>query len=234
MRTVLSIVLSSVALCAFGARDYVGATNRAFCSGCLSADPGYAMTMSAWVNPRTFNLGVYRHILLLRSGSASGGNYSGFWIYSSDIRAYDDANGAQGYATATITSNTWQHIAFTKTSSSNRVIYVSGTPIQTNTATLSNGSTRTNIVINTNSGTGSAGSYPYDGAIAEVALWNVTLSSGELSSLANGISPLRVRPANLIFYAPLYDTGATSINMVGQVLGQTNPIAAVAHPRIYR
>lgn len=234
MKTALLCAFLALSHAAFGARDYVGATNRAFCSGCLSSDPGYAMTMVAWINPRVMSSGVYRHVLLVRSGGVSGGNYSGFWIYSSDIRAYDDASGTQGFATATITTNAWQHIAFTKTTSSNRVVWVSGSPIQTNTTAVSNGSTRTNVVVNTSLGTGGAGSYPYNGAIAEAAMWNVTLDSGEISALASGLSPLRVRPGNLVFYAPFADAGATSLNVIGQMLNQTNALPEIAHPKVYR
>ena len=39
-----------------------------------------------------------------------------------------------------------------------------------------------------------------DGSIAEVALWNVVLSDTEISALASGVWPSKVRPANLLGY----------------------------------
>jgi len=42
-----------------------------------------------------------------------------------------------------------------------------------------------------------------DGAIAEWAIWNDDLVAAEMEALADAASPLLIRPANLIFYAPL-------------------------------
>lgn len=45
-----------------------------------------------------------------------------------------------------------------------------------------------------------------DGQMAHVALWNVYLNRGELTSLSVGYSPLLIRPDRLLFYKPLNGT----------------------------
>jgi len=44
---------------------------------------------------------------------------------------------------------------------------------------------------------------PFSGRIAEVAIWDAGLTDAEGVLLSKAYSPLLVRPANLIFYAPL-------------------------------
>jgi hypothetical protein len=57
----------------------------------------------------------------------------------------------------------------------------------------------------------------WDGALAELAIWNVMLSADEAAALAKGASPLMVRPQALIEYVPMigpansWIAGATSI-----------------------
>lgn len=48
------------------------------------------------------------------------------------------------------------------------------------------------------------------GPICEPALWNVGLNDSEMAALAAGISPLRIRPQNLVRYSPIFD-GASLI-----------------------
>ena len=45
--------------------------------------------------------------------------------------------------------------------------------------------------------------WPMSGRIAEAAIWNVALTDDEVASLAEGYSPLFIKPENLVAYWPL-------------------------------
>lgn len=50
---------------------------------------------------------------------------------------------------------------------------------------------------------GPGGEQPYDGKLGHAAIWDVGLSAGAVASLAAGVSPLRMRRDDLLFYAPV-------------------------------
>jgi hypothetical protein len=74
------------------------------------------------------------------------------------------------------------------------------------------------------------------GVLAEAAVWTVALSADEILSLSQGAAPFMVRPASLVFYAPLTGREAASEwNYVGAAVSLTNsPAIGTDHPRIYR
>ena len=51
--------------------------------------------------------------------------------------------------------------------------------------------------------------------VAEVAVWSSTLTAGEITSLARGVSPLEVRPVSLRHYYPLYGRTSPEPDLVG-------------------
>jgi hypothetical protein len=55
----------------------------------------------------------------------------------------------------------------------------------------------------------------FSGLLAEPAVWNVVLTATEVAMLAQGISPLKVRPSGLVFYAPLIGNREQEIDIVG-------------------
>lgn len=75
---------------------------------------------------------------------------------------------------------------------------------------------------------GNPGLY-FDGEIAEVGMWNAILTPDEIRSLARGFTPPRIRPRNLVFYAPLL----TGLNDMcgGMVLSNVNNTSVTEHPR---
>jgi hypothetical protein len=56
-------------------------------------------------------------------------------------------------------------------------------------------------------------SLSWGGAIAEVAVWLVTLTTAEMVALSKGASPLKVRPADLYHYHPVWG-GSPEIDLV--------------------
>jgi hypothetical protein len=81
-------------------------------------------------------------------------------------------------------------------------------------------------------GTGSGGTYnpdqPFNGRLAEVAVWDVALNADEITALARGYRPSLIRPDKLLWYIPL----VREIQDVRSGLTITNAATAVAiHPR---
>ena len=71
----------------------------------------------------------------------------------------------------------------------------------------------------------------WDGLIAEAAVYNAALTAAEVASLAKGMTPDKIRPQNLVYYAPLV---RDLIDQKGGVTITNNNGATVAnHPRIY-
>lgn len=72
-----------------------------------------------------------------------------------------------------------------------------------------------------------------DGSLAEVGLWNVSLSDDEVAVLALGYSPLFVRPRNLVAYWPLLGRATDEEDWVGGYpLVNVNGSTVVDHPPI--
>ncbi len=70
-----------------------------------------------------------------------------------------------------------------------------------------------------------------DGRIAEVGIWNAALTAEEIASLAKGMTCDKVRPQNLVFYAPLV---RDLVDQKGGLTITNNNGATVAdHPRVY-
>lgn len=76
---------------------------------------------------------------------------------------------------------------------------------------VSGGNNGYNIHIGTRAG----GDFWYDGRTAEVAIWNTSLSVGEMEGLGMGRSPSMVRPLNLVAYWPLRGTASPEPDFSG-------------------
>jgi len=71
----------------------------------------------------------------------------------------------------------------------------------------------------------------FNGTIAEVGIWNSALTQPEIASLAKGMTPDKIRPQSLVFYAALVR------DLIDQKGGLTitnqNGATVANHPRIY-
>lgn len=57
---------------------------------------------------------------------------------------------------------------------------------------------------------------PFDGLIAEVAIWNIALNASEIAALARGVSPLLIRRQNLQGYWPIWGVGSPERDYSGK------------------
>lgn len=130
----------------------------------------------------------------------------------------------------TVSANVWNHYAGVFVSGSSRTPFTNGVAGEENTTTVAAITpTFTNIGA-FYAGTATAIQF-MDGLIAEVGIWNAALTAAEIASLAKGMTCDKIRPQNLVFYAPL----VRDLNdQKGELTITNNNAATVAnHPRVY-
>ncbi len=153
-------------------------------------------------------------------------------VASDPIRfeAISNAGAASNIDTAVgYTANTWNHACAVVASSTSRVVWLNaGASGTSTTARIVTGLDRTSI------GGAYTGSliapFYMNGNIAEVGFWASALSSGDVASLARGVSPQLVSPTSLIFYAPLI-RDIKELRGVPLLSSGNNP--AFPSPRVY-
>ena len=141
----------------------------------------------------------------------------------------------KGYAGGSFSSppalNTWYHVAGVYESATSRKAYINGS---NDSAENDNSNSVTPsgvnlLIIGARFNTTIGGYFPGD--IAEVGIWNVALTAAEVASLAKGMTCDKVRPQNLVFYAPLV---RDLIDAKGvRVITNNNGATVANHPRVY-
>ena len=72
----------------------------------------------------------------------------------------------------------------------------------------------------------------FNGNLAEVGMWDATLTAAEMGILAKGFSPQFVRPGNLLAYWPLIGKHSPEDELISNGTGTLTGTAAADHPRI--
>jgi len=209
------------------AYDFTAASSQYLsASSPLSSDP---LTMVCWFRPS--NVADTRFPFSI--GAASATDQHSFY-YSSNTLYFITSIGStfgQSGSSSNITglSNTWIHAAGVLTSNNNRTLYVNGSANAANTTTVNTSNINT-LRIGTRYFAGSLGAY-MNGQVAEVGLYDVALTAAEIASLAKGMTCDKIKPQNLVFYAPLV---RDLIDQKGGLTITNNNSATVAvHPRVY-
>lgn len=215
----------------FGARDFVRASSQ-FIECSTTTLTAYPISMSAWF--QTDDL-TTNQVLVANTTSVTGigvymifrGANAGDPLTCTD---YDGTTGGTASSAGSVTTNTWFHGGAVFAGASSRAIYLNGAK-DTNSTTTSNNLAGTD---KTNMGALISGNSHLSGKLAEVAIWNVALTDDEMLSLSYGVSPLRIRPSALVFYAPLW--GNTILDYVGRksLVNQNGSTESTTHPRRYK
>lgn len=140
-----------------------------------------------------------------------------------------DDSGLNVFASKTGFSNgVWHHAAGVFTSTTSRQAFVDGVGGTIGTTSRSFPTTLDGIWM----GVLPESTFiePAEGRLAEVGVWNVALTDAEIASLASGVSPLMVRPQNLVGYWPLYTSGAEPDWVGENPLTETGTVVKAAHP----
>ncbi len=207
------------------ARDFNGTSD--YLSGDTPLTTPYPMSMHCWFN---ISAGVTTfHTLMALSDVTSPDDYVrfqariGFYLR---LIVVDNSNTNIIIATTTApAANTWYSAGGYVASTTNRGVLLNGGGKATS-VTGTNAPTATKLFVGTLER--SSGRLEYtDGIIAYPAVWNAVLTDAEFAALATGLSPLRVRPENLVFYAPYLGRDAPEIDIIGsRNLTVTGAVAA--------
>ena len=205
------------------AYDFTAASSQRLTTSSSPAS-GSPMTICAWAKPTTGSNGMIGAV------GDSGTHRNQIQTNNGDFAVA--AVGSLGLGLQqfnTYTQNVWSHFAGVFSSSTSRVGYVNGTAGTANTANIGSQNPATEVLIGIRRAT-SFGFY-FNGDIAEFGVWNVALTQPEIAALAKGMSCDKIRPQNLVFYAPLV---RDLIDQKGGLTITNNNGATVAnHTRVY-
>lgn len=192
---------------------------RSFSDNYLSIDSavlsGVPMTMACWFNSSNATLTQYLMCLVDKDVTTQ---FHALFIQGSAVGdpvcAYSFAGtGAYSTTTTGYSINTWHHACGVWSATNSRKSYIDAGSVGENTTDLTPvGLDRTAIGKLMRSTPGG----PFYGRIAEAGIWNVVLDTSEISALARGALPLRVRPGSLVAYWPLWGRTSPEIDPVGK------------------
>lgn len=186
------------------------------------------LTIAAWFNfPST---GANQAIVGINSvGDVNTNSFRLVINASNQLTAVTNAGTNASSSTPAATTGIWNHGCGVFAASNSRTAYLNGVAAAANTSSLTPAFLSTVTVGANINGSTVAGQA--NGSIAEVGIWNVALSAGEIVSLASGASPQLIRPQSLVFCAPLI-RDLVDIR-AGLALTNNNGATAADHPRVY-
>jgi len=193
---------------------------------------GVPLTMAGWYRYDTA-LGVGQEMTIMSLTDASDDQEftieigeNGGTDYAIAVTFSGGFNGALSSVEPQV--NTWEHIGGVFSAIDSRIVYLNGVNVGSDSGSATpSGISNVNIGATLSSG---APAKDFNGAIAECAIWNVALTATEMAILADGFSPLFVRPQSLVFYAPIV-RGLQ--NLKGGTSLTNNSGTVFSHPRIY-
>lgn len=191
----------------------------------------YPFTMACWANTNDDTLGNQGLMSIADKDAADQIWELRFTKTGAPIRPvrFRTVNGgsAENCDTSTEwTGSAWHHACAVGTSSTSRTVYLNGAGAVTVTTDITPANLDRNAIGNT---ANSALSIPMSGAIAEAAIWSIALAAAEVAQLAQGFSPLLVRPESLVAYWPLVND--SDIDWIGALdMTPTNTPTTTDHP----
>lgn len=211
------------------ARNFVAASSQYLsnANAILGVTP---LTLAAWLNASA--TGTTQYVLCI--GHLTQGRAFGIGVNSGNaIFAQAKQNGVSNSATTTgtISASTWHHACGVFAGDAERYAYLDGGSKASNTTSRVPGDMNTTMI---GARADNGPSNYFSGNLGEAAMWDAALTDAEVAVLALGISPLFVRPGNLVAYWPLIGRTSPEIDPVGgfDMTLNATPVVAV-HPRIY-
>jgi len=193
-------------------------------------------TIAAWIKPDTVpGGGANAHVVGKAGNTAASVQYGLLLIDTSGAKAVlqwgDGVGTLQSITSATnISTGVWTHVCAKTTAGTGlSKLFLNGVLSTTATRTVTLGDTASNFVIGAR---GDGSTNPYDGKVAEVAVWNVALTDAEIAALGKGVSPFLVRPKNLMAYYSLWGVGAADepdLSGNAQTLTETGTVGVADH-----
>jgi hypothetical protein len=171
--------------------------NGAYGSAVVTGPP---MTMFCRFKASSVSGGSVRRLITVNALGTTD-NYLSLYFTSGSIYAQQFV-GSDASATTSVSAGVWNNAAGVYNTNASRQIYLNGTLGSAETTSLSAPSGVNCVGVGKIDYSGGAIQF-YDGDIADVALWSVALSLGELDALNAGVRPHRIRPSSLQAYWPL-------------------------------
>ena len=204
-----------------GSSSYMEATSTP-----VTAEP---FTMVCWFNPTN----VSTDGAIMAIGNSAGSNR--FQMNMNGATGGDTiAISSVGASTATasstnlFTANRWHHAAAVCASNASRTIYLNGVQGTPNTTPITVAGVN-NIMVGARWQAGTRGFFA-NVKTAEVAIWNIALTTDEILSLSKGFAPYLIRPSNLRFYDRCLRT-FRDVSGGRPIAGAS--VTLFDHPRIY-
>lgn len=206
-----------------GTDDYIEAA--------LGANYDVPKTLACWFNSDLTN--SRRHLMTLATGGVGSLESPGLQLdvdSTAVIRATSSsATGSNASQTTDVYSlQTWHHAAGRFAGAASRIAYLDGVPGTENTTSRATGGSLDNLIVGRGPGGTHNASIPFNGRIAEAAVWDVALDTAEIAALARGYKPSQIRPDKLLFYLPIIRTVQDLRS--GLTYTTSGPVVAV-HPR---
>ena len=162
----------------------------------------HPVSMCCWFNTTT--VGSSQHMVgVYNSAGATDRNshYLKIDTISSGILAAVSCDGSASSqaSSAAVAINQWNHAGGVFNTATDRRVFYNGTKSTNSTSRTPSSLNRASIGLQDNA----AGNRAFSGFLAEVGIWDVALDDAEMASLAAGVSPLKIRPQNLLAYLPV-------------------------------
>ncbi len=160
---------------------------------------GEKITLSIWFKITT---NAMEHKLLAK-WSDSPAKFSYLLSIRSDNKpqiAINTGSTSTAIGTTPIVLGRWYYLVGTYDGTTMR-IYLDG--VEENTTAKTGNISSNTAPVRIGVGSGNTNEQPMDGDAGHCAIWDIDLTAGEVASLAVGISPLRIRRGDLVFYAPI-------------------------------
>ena len=198
----------------------------------LTVDAGIVSGVEPLSMSAMFYADAAVNAVLLTVGTAGTANHRHALQVSSAQKVQAFSRGTVNAEASTTTSfslNTWHHACGLWISDALRRAYLDAGGEGGNSA-----SEAVNVpnICRISSRSGSATNF-MSGRIAEVGIWNIRLTLGEIAHLSRGVPPSQIRPGHLKGYWPLVRPGFLALDKSGNGnhMSEVNgPIASSAHP----
>lgn len=196
----------------------------------ISADTVPVSSVPFTISAQVYPTQIAQGIIVAFTSTANTDRYNIAMISNGEFVCSSTVNNVVSQsitAGRSMSINTWYHVVGVYSSATNRQAWLNGISATANTTSSSPVVNRMQIGARLIPSINSV----FIGRIANVGIWNVSLTSAEIVSLSKGVSCNMIRPQNLIFHAPLIrdliDTNR------GLTLTNNNTATIADHPRIY-
>lgn len=178
--------------------------------GSIALTQGVPLTLAIWGNFVSVS-GIQELI-----GCSNGANqHMRIVADGSNIKAQTFDGGTNASAPAALPATSiWIHWAATFPDASHRTLFKNGVQAATDstaTSTFSGDTAEVGAQVT------SSFAFPFNGQLAEAAIWSATLTATELLALAAGCSPKKIRPGSLVCYWALWGLHSPEIDLSGNV-----------------